>query len=158
MLTGFLPIELNIKILGYLSFLDLLNLYYNANWISSSFKEEIHLTLVKRCRGSNPPWIEWLTFKIFLEGNLDALRWLHDLNTQVSYSDISSISAHNGYLNILIWMTSKGLFINDDIIEMCVIGDQPEVLKWISHYDRVKVLNLATERCSLKILEFLHIA
>jgi hypothetical protein len=154
MLTGVLPIELDIKILGYLSFSELLNLYYNAYWIKVHLKEEIHCILLKRWKNT-PEWIEWLTSKVFLNGDLDSLRWLHEMNTPVSWSDISSISAHSGYLHILIWMKCNFLFINDDIVEMCVIGDCPTVLEWCETYDADKVLELAIERGSVKIIQFL---
>ena len=105
MITGVLPIELDIKILGYLSFSELLNLYYNAYWMKVPLKEEIHKILLKRCEFEllfSHSWHYFLSFRQYINAidcNFFTFSYAR-LNYVIVTSSTGNFNGFHGYFRI----------------------------------------------------------
>ena len=124
------------------------------------FRQEI-LKFIKTKWKENFLWDEWCISKIFENGDLNILMWVRENSMKpIPYSDISSVSAYCGYFDILVWMKDIGIPLNIDLDEMCVLGGNLDILKWLCsiqydiNYTRIK--ELAKDKGHSKILEFIN--
>lgn len=163
MLVNRLPIEVNIMILKYLGFRDLLKIYYELE--NSSLQSDKNLryeikTIINSKWKRRDYWESWCISKIYEEGDLDMLKWAVENNVVFSFSDISSVAAYCGYIDILSWMKTTGIPMNIDLVEMACIGNSVESMIFlIKNGYRVNVedcLALCEERGSIGVIEILR--
>lgn len=163
MLINGIPVEINLLILGYLKFRDLINIYYDVEFSSlpedKKLRHEIK-TIINSKWKRRDYWESWCISKIYQEGDLNMLKWAVENNVVFSFSDISSVASYCGYVHILSWMKTTGIPMNIDLVEMACIGNSVESIEFLIKngykLDLGENIALCESRGSNEVLELLR--
>lgn len=159
MLIDKLPVEINLIILEYLSFTDLLGIYYGIEGVPEyseayikNAKSNIRKIINSKWKRRDY-WESWCISKVYQEGDLNMLKWALENNIIFSFSDISSVSSYCNYVHILKWLKKSHIPLNIDLVEMACIGNAPGSIEYLIsigyQFNAQDSLNLCEERGSL---------
>lgn len=126
-----IPIDIAYSILDYVKFPELIKIYYNINDYKHIAKKSIEKRYPDIYKNSI---VEFLTTRIFIEGDLESFMYLHEKNWIISYEDICNVSVHSGYTNILDFMVDKKLPMSDNILYMATVGNNKNSIEWVRKF------------------------
>lgn len=126
-----LPAEIVYSILEYVKFPELIKIYYNISEYKQIVKNSIEKKYPDTYKNSI---VEFLTTRIFIDGDIDSFMYLHEKNWIISYEDICNVSIHSGYVDILNFMVHNKLQMSDNILYMATVGNNKDSIEWVRKF------------------------